>query len=168
MFLEAVNSSELLLESKNEPQAVQENIGEGLDMFPESMDSSELLLESKKACQNLLDNSFDAIITIDSEGIVRVWNHRAESMFGWKADEVIGKPLTETIIPPSFRKAHTKGLKNFIATKESRVLNQRLELTAIHRRGYEIPIELSIWASPWKESLFLRQLLKILLRLKMP
>jgi PAS domain S-box-containing protein len=166
MFLEAVNSSELLLESKNEPQAVQENIGEGLDMFPESMDSSELLLESKKTCQNLLDNSFDAIITIDSEGIVRVWNQRAESMFGWKADEVIGKPLTETIIPPSFRKAHTKGLKNFIATKESRVLNQRLELTAIHRRGYEIPIELSIWASPWKGKPVFTAIIKDLTEIK--
>ncbi len=107
----------------------------------------ELLQESKVSYQTLLDNSFDAIISIDAEGLIKVWNHRAESMFGWKAEEVIGKALTQTIIPPSFHEAHTKGLKNFLAKNESRVLNQKLELTAIHRKGNEFPIEIFIWAT---------------------
>lgn len=120
---------------------------EGFKMLSEAVNSSELLQESKIAYQTLLDNSFDAIITIDSDGLIIIWNHRAESMFGWKNEEVLGKPLTETIIPPSFREAHTNGLKNFIATKKSRVLNQRLELTAVHRKGYVFPIEISICAT---------------------
>jgi PAS domain S-box-containing protein len=116
-------------------------------MLLETADSSELLQETKVAYQTLLDNSFDAIIAIDSEGVITIWNHRAESMFGWKAEEVIGKPLTETIIPPAYREAHTNGLKRFVTTKEIRVLNQRLELTAVHRKGHEIPIEISISTS---------------------
>ncbi len=119
-------------------------------MLSEAVDSNELLQESKIAYQTLLDNSFDAIIAIDSEGMITIWNHRAESMFGWNTEEVIGKPLTQTIIPSTFHEAHTEGLKRFIATKESRVLNQRLELTALHRNGYEIPIEISICASTFR------------------
>lgn len=116
-------------------------------MFSETLDSRDLLQDLKVAYQALLDNSFDAIIAIDSEGVITTWNHRAESIFGWKAKEAIGIPLTETIIPPSFREAHTNGLNRFITTNKSRVLNQRLELTAIHKKGYEIPIEISISAS---------------------
>ena len=74
-------------------------------MLSRTRDSSELLQESKIAYQALLDNSFDAIIAIDSEGVITTWNHRAESMFGWKVEEVIGKLLTQTIIPPSFHEA---------------------------------------------------------------
>ncbi len=119
-------------------------------MLSEAVDPGELLQESKIAYQTLLDNSFDAIIAIDSEGLITTWNHRAESMFGWKAEEVIGKPLTQTIIPPAYREAHVNGLKRFMITKEIRVLNQRLELTAVHRKGYEIPIEISISASSFR------------------
>jgi PAS domain S-box-containing protein len=119
-------------------------------MLSEAVGPSELLRESKIAYQTLLDNSFDAIIAIDCEGVITIWNHRAESMFGWKAEEAIGKPLTQMIIPPSFHEAHTSGLKRFMATKEIRILNQRLELTAVHRKGYEIPIEISISAFSFK------------------
>ncbi len=147
MFAEVVNPKKLLQESKEYYQTLLEDSRDGSNIPLESTGSGELLRESKIAYQILLDNSFDAIIAIDSKGEITTWNHRAESMFGWKEEEVIGKPLTQTIIPPSFREAHTNGLKNFITKKESRVLNQRLELTAIHRKGYEIPIEISICAS---------------------
>ena len=116
----------------------------------EAAGSSELLQELKISYQTLLDNSFDAIIAINSEGVVTTWNHQAESVFGWKAKEAMGMPLTETIIPPAFHEAHVEGLKRFVATKEIRILNQRLELTAIHRNGYEIPIEISISASSFR------------------
>jgi PAS domain S-box-containing protein len=119
-------------------------------VLSEAVDSSGLLQEIEIAYQALLDNSFDAIIAIDSEGVITTWNHRAESIFGWKAKEAIGKPLTETIIPPAFHKAHTIGLNRFITTKKSRVLNQRLELTAIHQKGYKIPIEISISVSSFR------------------
>ena len=116
-------------------------------MLSEATDSGQLLQELKVAYQTLLDNSFDAVIAIDSEGVITSWNYQAESIFGWEAKETIGKPLTETIIPPSFHEAHINGLKRLITTKKARVLNQRLELTAIHQKGYEIPIEISICAS---------------------
>ena len=102
------------------------------------------LLKLEDTHRTILDNAFDAIISIDMNGIILDWNHRAESIFGWKAEEAVGKKLAEIIIPEQYRSAHTQGLKSFLATGKSRVLNQQLELSALHRNGHEFPIEISI------------------------
>jgi PAS domain S-box-containing protein len=104
----------------------------------------DLLLTLDETDRTILDNAFDAIISIDRNGLILDWNRRAESIFGWKAGEVCGKMLTETIIPKQYRSGHTQGLKRFLATGKSRVLNQQLELCALHRSGREFPIEISI------------------------
>ena len=54
------------------------------------------------------------------------------------------RSLAETIIPPAYRDAHSQGLKRFLETGVGPVLNQRIEITAIHRDGWEFPIELTI------------------------
>ena len=52
--------------------------------------------------------------------------------------------MAETIIPPSLRAAHQKGLERFHQTGEAPVVNQRLELVALHRSGREFPVEITI------------------------
>ena len=74
------------------------------------------LLKLEDTHRTILNNAFDAIISIDMNGIILNWNRRAESIFGWKADEAVGKKLAETIIPKQYRSAHTQGLKDFLAT----------------------------------------------------
>ena len=46
------------------------------------------------------------------------WDSKAEVLFGWKEDEVLGTILTETIIPHQHREAHTRGMKHFLKTGE--------------------------------------------------
>src|SRR4030095_6102310 len=86
----------------------------------------------------------DAFIGIDSAGRIAAWNAQAEATFGWTRDEVVGANLAETIIPPTFREAHVNGMRRFHETGEAPVVNQRLELTALHRSGREFPIELTV------------------------
>jgi signal transduction histidine kinase len=57
--------------------------------------------------------------------------------------------MAETIVPPAFREAHISGMRRFHETGEAPVVNQRLELTALHRSGREFPIELTI-SSPMR------------------
>jgi PAS domain S-box-containing protein len=95
--------------------------------------------------QALLDNIYDACVSLNSDGIVTLWNRKAELTFGWKANEVVGKLLSETIIPPPFRKAHEEGLKRFMATHQLHVMNQTLDLTAVHKNGNEFPIQIFIY-----------------------
>src|SRR5207247_9141439 len=69
---------------------------------------------------------------------------QAEAVFGWREDEVLGRPLADTIIPPALRSAHASGLARYLASGEARVLGRRIELTGIRRDGTEFPVELAI------------------------
>ncbi len=92
----------------------------------------------------ILDTVLDGVVVMDRSGLVRAWNHHAESMFGWSAEEAVGRDLGELIVPPSLREAHWRGLKRFNREGIARVLDTRLELSGLRRDGSEIPVELSI------------------------
>ena len=70
---------------------------------------------------------------MDVEGVITGWNPQAEATFGWSADEVIGRPLVETIVPHAHRAAHSEGLRRWRATGEGSVLNARIEIQGLHR-----------------------------------
>jgi len=102
------------------------------------------LRASEKRTRLILDTALDAVITIDEQGRVTGWNTQAERTFGWSREDVIGRVLAETIIPPRYRAAHEEGLRRFRASGHGPVVNRRLELSALHRNGHEFPVELSI------------------------
>ena len=94
----------------------------------------------------ILETSLDAVISMDAQGRITDWNGRAEAMFDWSKSEVLGLMLDETIIPQRHRAAHRHGLARFQKTRESQVLNRRVEMSALRRNGDEFPIDLSISA----------------------
>ena len=102
------------------------------------------LAESEARARLIVDTAHDAFIGIDSTGGIVAWNAQAEATFGWSHDEALGRNLAETIIPHAFRDAHNSGLRRFHETGDAPVVNQRLELTALHRTGREFPVELTI------------------------
>jgi PAS domain S-box-containing protein len=102
------------------------------------------LAESEARARVIVDTAHDAYIGIDSAGMIVAWNAQAEATFGWTRDEVLGTRLADTIIPPAFRDGHNNGMRRFHETGEAPVVNQRLELTALHQSGQEFPIELTI------------------------
>jgi len=106
---------------------------------------SELQLQdTSKFLQAIFDNSQDAIVVMNVDGMITGWSKRAESMFGWSKDEAIGKVLGNLIVPERHRQSHDAGMKRFIKTGVSTVINTRIEITALHKLGHEIPIELTI------------------------
>ena len=109
----------------------------------------ERVAESEARARLIVDTAHDVFIGIDSDGRIVTWNAQAESTFGWTREEAVGRNLANTIIPPAFREAHNNGMRRFHETGEAPVVNQRLELTAVHRSGREFPVELTI-TSPMK------------------
>jgi PAS domain S-box-containing protein len=99
---------------------------------------------SEARTRAVVDTALDAVISMDAAGRITAWNARAETIFGWPAAEVLGRPLAETIIPPSRRDAHRRGLEHYLTSGEGPVLNRRVEITALRRDGREFPAELSI------------------------
>ena len=100
--------------------------------------------ENEERTRLIVENALDVVVTIDAAGRVTGWNPQAEATFGWPRGEILGRLLSDTIIPERYRAAHANGLARFLATGEGPVLNRRIELSALHRDGHEFPIELSI------------------------
>lgn len=111
---------------------------------------NEELRERETNLQRLLFYAPDAIIVIDAKSIVQFWNPKAEFVFGWREEEVLGKSLTDLIIPPVHRAAHEAGMQRFLATGEARVLNQTIEITSLHKSGREFHVALTISSTSQK------------------
>jgi PAS domain S-box-containing protein len=112
--------------------------------------------------RRIIDSALDAVLSIDERGRVTEWNAQAETMFGWRRDEVVGRTLSELFIPDRYRDAHDKGLRHFLSTGEGPLLNRRIEITALHRNGTEFPVEVSIApyqiGGTWEFSGFVRDI----------
>ena len=124
--------------------------------------AEKALLASETRLKAIIDSALDAIVTMDENGLITGWNVRAEAVFGWSAAEVIGHSMSTTIIPPQHRQAHKQGLARFLSAGEGPILNQRLEITALHRNGDEFPVELAVTpirlSSSWLFSAFIRDI----------
>ena len=110
-----------------------------------SGDKSTLTLrESEARRAAILDTALDSVIAMDHEGRIVDFNPAAEQTFGYRRDEVIGRTLAETIIPPSLRESHRRGLARYLETGDGPVLGRRIELTGLRKDGTEFPVELAI------------------------
>jgi two-component system cell cycle sensor histidine kinase/response regulator CckA len=124
--------------------------------------AEEALRQSEQRTRMIIDTALDAVVSMDSCGIITDWSAQAERMFGWPRAEAMGQRMSDTIIPQRYRDAHNRGLKKFLATGEGPVLNRRIEVTALTRDGREFPIELAIspakLGDEWGFSAFIRDL----------
>ena len=106
--------------------------------------AEEQVSKNEERTRLMLDESLDAVITMDADGTTIGWNTQAEKIFGWSREEAIGRRVADMIIPARHRDAHERGLHRFIATAEGPILNRRIEMTALHRDGREFPVELAV------------------------
>jgi PAS domain S-box-containing protein len=102
------------------------------------------LEDDKRRFELVMNSSLDAIICMDLDGVITLWNPQAEKIFEWKEQEVIGKRMSDVIIPQQYREAHEKGLKHYLKTGEQKVLNRVVQINGIKKDGSEVPLELSI------------------------
>ncbi len=117
----------------------------GRDMT-QSWLAQEALRESEQLARGIVDTALDAFVQMDESGIVSDWNSQAENIFGWSRSEVLGRNLSELVIPEPHRAAHKAGLQRFLTTGEGSILGRRIEIEALRRDGKEIKVELSITA----------------------
>jgi diguanylate cyclase (GGDEF)-like protein/PAS domain S-box-containing protein len=102
------------------------------------------LLESEEISRLVLENSLDAIINMNSEGLVIEWSGAAHKMFGYKREDALGQKLSNLIIPVRDREAHIKGMNRVIATNQSNMTGRRVEVSALRSDDTEIPVEMSV------------------------
>lgn len=114
----------------------------------EQLEASNMQLQATQArFQALFQTAPDGVVSADQEGLIVLMNHGAERMFGYRAEEIVGKPVT-ILMPVRLHTPHLEGLQRFLATGESRVIGRSVELVGKRRDGTEFPIELSL--AHWK------------------
>lgn len=88
----------------------------------------------------------DAIIVMDNSGNIAYWNAAAEAIFGYTAEEALGKEVHRFLAPPRFYPAYQKAFEHFRHSGEGAAVGKTLELAAVRKNGEEFPIELSLSA----------------------
>jgi PAS domain S-box-containing protein len=102
------------------------------------------LEDDKKRFEMVMNSSLDAIICMNLDGVITLWNPQAEKIFQWEEQEVLGKRMSEVIIPEQYRALHERGLKHYLKTGEHKVLNKVIQIGGVRKDGTEVPLELSI------------------------
>ena len=91
----------------------------------------------------ILDTAVDAIICINSQGIIDLYNYAAENIFGYSAAEVIGKNVS-ILMPEPYASEHDEYIANYEKTGEKKIIGIGRETTARHKNGKIFPIELAV------------------------
>jgi len=128
---------------------ISRDITERIQLERDLQTTAAILKENLSRTQLLLDSALDAVICMDQEGRVLVWNARAEAIFGYSEAQAMGSTIAELIVPPAFRERHTQGMARFMKTGHPEVIGKRLELLGMRADGTEFPIELTI-GSLWQ------------------
>ncbi|MCW2558734.1 MAG: domain S-box [Mycobacterium sp.] len=91
----------------------------------------------------VVTESAEAIVVSDPNGIIRLWNAGAARMFGYSAEEALGRDL-DLIIPEKLRARHNKGYEQTMATGYTKYGESLLSVPATHRDGHRLSIEFSV------------------------
>ncbi len=101
------------------------------------------LAESEARHKALLNSAVDAIITIDSGGIIQSVNPATERIFGYGPEELIGQNV-KLLMPEPHRSHHDRYLQHYLTTGQARVIGIGRETMAVRKDGYQFPIELTV------------------------
>ena len=94
--------------------------------------------------QAVLRATLDALVVIDSRGVVVEWNPSAAQIFGYTRPEAIGVAIADLIIPDELRGSHRAGIERYLATGEAPVFDRRITMPALRSDGSQLTVELAI------------------------
>lgn len=99
--------------------------------------------ENASLYRRIVENVPDAVVFADREGIIRVWNGGAEAMFGFRAEEALGRSL-DIIIPEKMRGRHWEGYYKVMETGVTRYGGELLSVPGIRKDGSRVSLEFSV------------------------
>ncbi len=100
--------------------------------------------EAHLKASRILQIAEDGIISADASQTITFFNLKAEQMFGYRAEDVLGRPLS-TLLPERYRHRHREEVAGFGAGKQaSRRMNERGHVLGLRKNGEEFPMEVAI------------------------
>jgi len=104
------------------------------------------LRESEERFRAVVEASKDAMIAINREGLITVFNRAAEEMFGYRQERMVGQSV-DCLMPEEYREGHRQGRESYFSRGEpSTFTGKTTELPALRSDGHVFPMELSLSA----------------------
>lgn len=126
----------------NADGAVEYVIGTGVDLT-ERRNVEEALHEAHQRNHAILDTAVDAIITIDPRGLIESFNRSAQRIFGYGAEEVIGKSVN-MLMPTPYREQHDGYIQHYLDTGQKKIIGIGREVVGLRKNGELFPMELAV------------------------
>jgi PAS domain S-box-containing protein/putative nucleotidyltransferase with HDIG domain len=92
----------------------------------------------------LVESALDGVITMDDKGRIIAFNPAAEKIFGYRSDQVIGRLVSDTLIPIPMRKDHQSGLTQYLTTGKKKGIGRRVEVSAMRADQSVFPAEMTV------------------------
>ena len=87
--------------------------------------------------------SLDAMVAVDEDGTITLWNPAAERLFGYPLEEALGTNI-ERLVPPGLRERHRSGKERFLSTGQGTIIGHVIEVEGLRKDGSLVPVEISL------------------------
>ena len=123
-------------------------------LFKAHAHETDMLLEAFRDMQNqvharetrlasILDNASEGIITVNDHGVIETFNNAAESLFGYRAEEMIGESINR-LMPYPTRNEHEGYIRRYLETGERRIIGNEVNLNAMRKDGTLFPMSIKV------------------------
>jgi two-component system sensor kinase FixL len=108
-------------------------------------EATEEAREAARRADEILDQASDALVAVDPDGRIVLFNQAAQQMFGYSFDEVKDRPV-ETLVPAAFTRRHPGLVRAFVRSEDARRLMapDRDRLMARRKNGSEFPAAITV------------------------
>ncbi|HAH05985.1 MAG TPA: hypothetical protein DCM05_05550 [Elusimicrobia bacterium] len=136
-----------ILDERGEPRfllGISEDITEQKTAHVRERETLDALKTSEEKFRALTSAAQDAIAMMDDKGQAIFWNASAERIFGWTAEEMLGRNVHELLCAPRHLPAHHAAFPRWKATGEGAAVGKTVELTGRRKDGTEVQVEISL------------------------
>ena len=146
ILMQAINQSRVIKQKFNESTKLLKQKDKELKELNRNLEA--IVLESKNEkdyIQTVVESNNNAIIAINWNGKITTYNKKAQEIFGWTKEEMIGTQNLLNIVPDKYKNDYIKGLADYFKNgKLSGILDDANQLEALHKDGTVFPIRISI------------------------
>jgi PAS domain S-box-containing protein len=132
------------MDKEKKKQPLEEEVLRLRQRIAELETSQALSLSNGEAtAQVFFEAASDGIVVVDAQGCIRLVNAKAEAMFGYSRNELLGQSI-EMLLPQRFHHSHTQHRQNYLTSPHPRPMGIGLNLRGERKDGSEFPVEVSL------------------------